>query len=469
MHERNPYKTPIDFLSLSDQYPKLKHFLTKVRETNVYTLDFKNVEAQRCLTEAILWHDFRLKLCLPEGRLCPPVPNRLNYLLWIQDIVAESFRILGVSSEIVGIDIGTGASAIYPLLGCKSDPCWEFVGTEIDPVSYESALENVQQNNLADRITVMKVASSDFIFVPFQTEQNRTFTFTMCNPPFYADAEEIERSAGSKALEPNSACTGAEVEMITPGGEEAFVARMVVESTSAEIKDRCLWFTSMLGKLSSLEKIVEILRANKIDNYALTELVQGQTRRWAVAWSFSDLRLPDKVARGLPAPHHTLVPPHNNFEQPLVERDALSLRTVRDIVLNVLTPLADISVVGFPEQSIIARRSQSTSTSRMEPTATDEDVKVIRVAASRNSWSRKARRARNPVSALPTGDLPIMMVDLSVILNDLKGRGFWILIGSWRRGRERGLFESFWSHVSGKVCSAVESHCRNRSKASDAV
>ena len=49
----------------------------------------------------------------------------------------------------------------------------------------------------------------------------------------------------------------------------------------------------MVGKFSSLEKIVGILRSHNVDNYALTELVQGQTRRWVIAWSFSDLRIPD--------------------------------------------------------------------------------------------------------------------------------------------------------------------------------
>ena len=62
----------------------------------------------------------------------------------------------------------------------------------------------------------------------------------MCNPPFYSDAEEIESGALNKELVPNAVCTGAEVEMITPGGEETFVSRMVAESTSAGIKDHCL-------------------------------------------------------------------------------------------------------------------------------------------------------------------------------------------------------------------------------------
>jgi hypothetical protein len=121
---------------------------------------------------------------------------------------------------------------------------------------------------------------------------------------------------------------GAEVEMITSGGEVGFVERMIAESM--ERKDWCLcvsptlhthqptnlprsccrWYTSMLGKLSSLDPVVRRLRENKvrgwcatyfftpdstlqIDNYAITAFVQGQTWRWAVGWSFSAFRLPD--------------------------------------------------------------------------------------------------------------------------------------------------------------------------------
>lgn len=49
----------------------------------------------------------------------------------------------------------------------------------------------------------------------------------------------------------------------------------------------------MLGKFSSLSTIVALLRKHGVDNYAVTELVQGQTRRWVVAWSFGSVRLPD--------------------------------------------------------------------------------------------------------------------------------------------------------------------------------
>ena len=52
----------------------------------------------------------------------------------------------------------------------------------------------------------------------------------------------------------------------------------------------------MLGKRSTLAHIVQLLRENKVDNYAITELVQGQTRRCIIAWSFGATRLPDVSA-----------------------------------------------------------------------------------------------------------------------------------------------------------------------------
>jgi 23S rRNA (adenine1618-N6)-methyltransferase len=79
--------------------------------------------------------------------------------------------------------------------------------------------------------------------------------------------------------------------MVTEGGEIAFVLRMIEESL--QLRDRVGWYTTMLGKLSSVSVVVKELMAAGNDNYAVTELAQGsKTKRWAVAWSWKDLRLP---------------------------------------------------------------------------------------------------------------------------------------------------------------------------------
>lgn len=77
--------------------------------------------------------------------------------------------------------------------------------------------------------------------------------------------------------------------MVTPGGEVAFVSRMIDESK--ELGDRCQWYTSMLGKYSSVEIIIENIKGTGIVNWAVKDLVQGnKTKRWAVAWSWGSMR-----------------------------------------------------------------------------------------------------------------------------------------------------------------------------------
>ena len=138
-------------------------------------------------------------------------------------------------------------------------------------------------------------------------QQNATLTnthrpsldFTMCNPPFYSSQEEMLSSAETKSQVPFSACTGAAVEMIAPGGEVEFVSRMIDESL--HLRDRVQWYTSMLGKLSSVTALVELLIKHSNHNYAVTEFVQGsKTKRWAVAWSWGDRR--PAMVRRLPSP-----------------------------------------------------------------------------------------------------------------------------------------------------------------------
>ena len=95
--------------------------------------------------------------------------------------------------------------------------------------------------------------------------------------------------------------------MVTAGGEVAFVSRMIDESLV--LRGRVQWYTSMLGKFSSVAELVQKLRGEGIDNYAITQFVQGsKTRRWGIAWSFEDVRPSMEIARGLHNLQKSLLP-----------------------------------------------------------------------------------------------------------------------------------------------------------------
>ena len=52
-----------------------------------YTLDFSDPAALRELTCAVLQRDFGLKVKIPLDKLIPAVPQRLNYVHWIEDLL----------------------------------------------------------------------------------------------------------------------------------------------------------------------------------------------------------------------------------------------------------------------------------------------------------------------------------------------------------------------------------------------
>lgn len=57
------------------------------------------------------------------------MPNRSNYIHWIEDLLASDFiPDTRADGDIKGFDIGTGANCIYPLLGA-SILGWKFVGS----------------------------------------------------------------------------------------------------------------------------------------------------------------------------------------------------------------------------------------------------------------------------------------------------------------------------------------------------
>ncbi|KAL5254074.1 hypothetical protein ACHWQZ_G013737 [Mnemiopsis leidyi] len=276
MHPRNVFRTPPDFKKLGELYPDLQKHLIQARK-DYFTLNFKDPESLKILTCSLASQYFDLTLELPSNRLIPTLPLRLNYLLWIEDLLSYHTT----SNEVVGIDIGTGASAVYALLGYQKFG-WKFLATETDTMCYESALNNVIINSFQDEI-VIKLVKKEGGKLQGNLGSDR-YTFCMCNPPFFEDTDNmtgISRSPHRAA--PKSVCTATPVEVITTGGEEQFVGEMVRESI--KLGTQVLWYTSMLGRKTSLDHILGMLSECGVKRVAVTEFKQGNTTRWGVAWS----------------------------------------------------------------------------------------------------------------------------------------------------------------------------------------
>ncbi|RYP67567.1 hypothetical protein DL771_007179 [Monosporascus sp. 5C6A] len=291
---RTLYTRELDFPALGEQDRELGSLLQGGSR-----LEFTNPLAVMQLTKTLLRLHFGLRVDLPLDRLCPPVPNRHNYILWLKDLLDSSSpsysQIYEPARPVEGLDIGTGASLIYPLLACAQRPAWTFIATDVDAKSIAYARRNAELNGLQSRIRVVgrDIAAP---LVPLDDLNIETIDFVMVNPPFYASESELLDLARQKSGPPHSACTGAPIEMVCEGGEVAFVRRIIDESLI--LRRRVQWYTAMLGKQSSLDVLVGLLKENSIDNYAMKTFVQGnKTRRWGLGWSFHSRRPSVRASR----------------------------------------------------------------------------------------------------------------------------------------------------------------------------
>ncbi|KAM8854059.1 RNA N(6)-adenosine-methyltransferase mettl16 [Synchiropus picturatus] len=281
MHPRNRYKDkPPDFAYLASKYPDFQqHVHTSL--TGRPVVNFKEPEAVRALTCTLLKEDFGLTIDIPLERLIPTVPLRLNYIHWVEDLIS------GQKQRRRGIDIGTGASCIYPLLGATMNG-WYFLATEVDDICFDFATKNVEQNNMSDLIKVVKVPQKTLLMDALKEETEIVYDFCMCNPPFFANQLEAKgvNSRNSRRPPPSSVNTGGVTEIMAEGGELEFVKRIIHDSL--QLKKRLRWYSCMLGKKCSLTPLKEELRKQGVPKVTHTEFCQGRTMRWALAWSFYD-------------------------------------------------------------------------------------------------------------------------------------------------------------------------------------
>lgn len=287
LHPRNQHAEGYDLARLVGQTPELEPFIIQSPGGHP-TIDFQDAGAVRMLNRALLKTHYDVNFWdIPAGYLCPPIPGRADYVHYLADLLADSNRNeIPRGRNIKALDIGTGASLVYPLTGHR-EYGWHFTGVDIDPGAIKSARLICEMNKLP--IAVRRQTEPKNIFRGV-IQPNDAFHVTMCNPPFHGSMEKASRGTRRKwaNLGKGRSSTlnfgGQNAELWAPGGEIKFVARMIEQSR--EVADQCLWFTSLVSKKDNLQPLDRILRQARVAEHKVVEMAQGQKTSRFIAWTY---------------------------------------------------------------------------------------------------------------------------------------------------------------------------------------
>ncbi|WP_027378372.1 23S rRNA (adenine(1618)-N(6))-methyltransferase RlmF [Chryseobacterium daeguense] len=291
LHARNLHRDPYDFDQLISCVPELKHYVFK-NSYQTATINFSIPEAVKLLNKALLEHFYNIQSWdIPDTNLCPPIPGRADYIHYIADLLAGQQNEVPKGPSIQGLDIGTGANLIYPLIAHKSYG-WKLLGTDINEKSLENAQKILDHNpDLLSVIELKHQLNPDHIFKCIITSKDR-FTFSMCNPPFH-DSEESALKENlrktknlnrSKVSKPLLNFGGQQSELWCDGGELAFITKMIHESRL--YSSQILWFTCLVSKKDNLFKLTSLLKKLKAIDVKIIDMAQGQKISRILAWTF---------------------------------------------------------------------------------------------------------------------------------------------------------------------------------------
>lgn len=285
LHNKNKHNGGYDFDKLISAYPALGKYV-KPNKFNNISIDFFDYQAVKALNKALLISSYGITYWeIPQLSLCPPIPGRADYIHYISDLIGNE------KSDIKCLDIGVGASCIYPIIGC-SQYGWEFVGTDIDLNSLENAQEIVNNNViLKNKITLRLQNDSNKIFEGIITS-NDFFDVVICNPPFH-DSQEGADKAGLRKLQNLKKYKvkkldlnfgGKSNELWCEGGELQFILNMITESR--RYRNNCHWFTSLVSKDSSLDLLCRELDSMNVAEYGTINMQQGNKISRILAWRY---------------------------------------------------------------------------------------------------------------------------------------------------------------------------------------
>nr|SVE71619.1 EOG090X04JL [Daphnia similis] len=369
MHPRNPYRIAPDFKELALKFPEFRKH-AKQELSGKIKIDFKDAAAVRALSTVLLKRDFNLEVELPPDRLVPTLPLRLNYLLWVEDLL----QLVKPATEqlVQGIDIGTGACCIYPILAARMKG-WHFTATETDEVNFKCSVETLERNCLQAHVTVIKVSAESMLHGNIDT--TRQYDFTMCNPPFFDSDSFGPKSRSEKRplpMCPKSGGSTSATEIAVKGGEVKFIENLIKECH--ELKACVRLFTTMVGHKSSLIPIKALLKEAGACSWNETEFCQGRTTRWGLAWTFCDNIVLANTSQSR-RENNVKGPPPLNYS---ISRERWSSKGEFNVAYVLLKSVELLNNLKMEIRKVKEKK----------------DRKAIMFVAKENTWSNQRRRQR---------------------------------------------------------------------------
>ena len=291
IHPRSKHKQNYDFKKLVLSCPKLKSFV-KPNPYGVDSIDFANPEAVKLLNTALLKHFYNINEWeIPNGYLIPPIPGRADYVHHIADLLSKSYnKEIPKGKNIKVLDIGTGASCIYPIIG-NHEYGWSYVASEIDKTAFDATTRIINKNNLAGKIDLRFQNEKDSIFKGI-IRKGELFDISTCNPPFHSSLAEAQKATKRKVRnltnkrvkEVISNFGGQSNELWCEGGERRFIEDIIRQSKN--YAKSVLWFTTLVSKQSTLRSVNLALKKARVYKSLTIEMGQGNKSSRIVAWTF---------------------------------------------------------------------------------------------------------------------------------------------------------------------------------------
>lgn len=292
LHARNKNRERYDLDALVKTNPDLKKFILP-NKYGQKSIDFSNPKAVKLLNQSLLHHYYGIAYWnFPEQNLCPPIPGRADYLHYMADLLAENnFGNIPTGDKVTCLDIGVGASCIYPIIGV-TEYGWDFIGSDVDPKSIASALQIIDKNpTLKGKVELsLQKNKKDHFYNIIDKEEK--IDLTICNPPFHSSLEDVQKGtqrkvknlSGQKVKSPIQNFAGIKSELVYKGGEHKFIHDMIKESK--KFSKNCLWFSTLVSKKSNLKGIYKALEKIEALQVKTIPMGTGNKSSHVVAWTF---------------------------------------------------------------------------------------------------------------------------------------------------------------------------------------